>query len=200
MYVRSKIRNPAHKYLKDTLLNIIGNIVKKDNPQAFVDHKEPLVENYFALRSNNNNVDPNEFVDSLPNYTRPFEKRRADIGIHNINLDGYKNIIIDVTMVANCSKSIIHYNKIGDAAQRNGVNKKHTLYNQYFKAREDKDTKLIIFAVENDGALAYESFKFLEWLLKSDSNYKSRAKTLLSIRIQTIRAYQIIFSDKNLGQ
>ncbi|MGV8142620.1 MAG: reverse transcriptase domain-containing protein, partial [Candidatus Pacearchaeota archaeon] len=73
MEVRSAIRNSAHCSLKNTLHNVIVNNIKKNNPNAFVDYKEPFAENYFKNKSN-----------SLNNNTLDKPKRRGDIVIQNV--------------------------------------------------------------------------------------------------------------------
>ena len=104
-----------------------------------------------------------------------------------------------MTFAANCSKNIKYYNKVGEAAEINGVNKKHKFYNEYFDVKNSNDTALVIFAVENDGAIAMESLKFLNWLVSSDPKYGLWVRTCLSVCIQKIRAQQIIFTRKRIG-
>ena len=88
-----------------------------------------------------------------------------------------------------------------EAADINGVNRKHDYYSKYFVIDNNCDTKLIIFAVENDGSLAMESKRFLKWLTdQTNQEYSLQIRTTLSVCIQSIRARQLIFTRNNLGR
>ncbi|MGV8142626.1 MAG: reverse transcriptase domain-containing protein [Candidatus Pacearchaeota archaeon] len=197
MDIRSKIRNPAHRKLRNTLSSVILNCIPKHGDNASIDKGEPRAKDYFRPRAEDN-IPDSDFDNVLYNSLKPPVKRRGDIGINNINYKNYKNILIDVTFSANNAQFVRKYGKAGDAAEL-GVASKHKFYNKHFLVDENHDTKLFIFAAENDGAIAKETKEFIDWLLYPDGDpiddkFNLRIRQTLSVCLQRIRAEQLMFT------
>ena len=174
---RKKIRNPAHKHLKDLVITIADKINKETGNNWHIQKFEPEIDRYYpkkndttagthtgtAQQQSNDPTQNNDAIYENSQIPKNIDKR-ADIAIIN----GSETILIDVTIVEAAAQYIKPHGTADAPANQRAEDKMKTYTNTHnMNEPFNRNTKFFIASTTTQAALGKQFHKLFNHLVQA---------------------------------